>query len=106
MENQEIQYLPIATEFKGRASQKEFQFKQIKRTDNIAIYEKKDGDVVYYEVIVVQKHNGRTMPGGVFIEPSEYYPSDNMGGLYLWCFGIDQQERIEEKFNELLKNKI
>lgn len=100
-----IEHKPLALEFKGRASQKSFDFKQIKREGDIAIYEKKDGEMVYHEVIVVQKHNGRTMPGGVVVEPSEFYPSDNMFGLYGWCFRADYQERVNNKFNELVKRK-
>lgn len=100
-----IEYKPIPLEFKGRASQKEFEFKQIKRSGDIAIYEKKDGEIIFYEVIVIQRHNGRTMPGGVFVEPAEFYPGDSSFGLYGWCFAANQKERMELKFNELVERK-
>lgn len=94
--------LPI--EFKGRASQKEFQFKQLKREGMIALYEKKDKEgTVYYETIVVQKHDGRTMPGGAKVPPSEYFPSDNSFGLYGWCFNL--LDKAEEKYQSLLIKK-
>lgn len=95
-----IKYKLLEKTFKGRASQKEFQFAQVKREDKIAIYKKSDSDCIYYEVIVVQRHDGRTMPGGVFIEPSEFYPSDSMWGLYGWTYTL--LDKAEEKFKQLI----
>lgn len=95
----EINYKILPKTFKGRASQKEFQFKQLLRENNIALYEKKSKDITYYETIIIQKHDGRTMPGGVFVEPSEFYPSDNMFGQYGWCY--NDKEMAENKYKEL-----
>lgn len=99
----DIQYKQLPTSFKGRASQKSFSFTQIKREGDIAIFEKKDSTTSYWEVIIVQKHNGRTMPGNIVVEPSEFYPGDNQFGIQGWCFG--DLEKAEEKFNELIKEK-
>ena len=90
----------LATEFKGRASQKEFNFKQLKREGMIAIYEKVSPDSTHYETIVIQKHDGRTMPGNVEVPPSEFYPGENTWGLSGWTH--QTLERAEEKFNELI----
>lgn len=95
----QIVYEPLPLEFKGRASQKEFQFTQLKREGNIAIYKKDDEVVPYYETIKVKRHDGRVMPGGVKIGPSEYYPSDNTFGIDGWCFR--ELSQAEKKFEEL-----
>ncbi len=97
----DIQRKQLPTSFKGRASQKSFFFTQIKREGDIAIFEKKDSTTSYWETIIVQKHDGRTMPGNVKIPASEFYPSDNMFGTYAWCFG--NLESAEIKFQSLVK---
>ena len=82
-----IVHKPLPKKFDGRASQKEFSFKLIKREGDIAIYEKHDKEInhSYWETIIVQRHDGRMMPGNAVIPPAEFYPSDNMWGTYGWC---------------------
>jgi hypothetical protein len=93
---------PLPEEFNGRASQKEFTFKLVKREKNIAIYEKKSGDdCTYREVIVVKSHNGLKF-GENTTPPSEFYPGDNQFGLWGWCYRDSETEKIEAKFQELL----
>ena len=100
-----IEHKPLPSTFKGRGSQRDFSFTLIKREGDVAIYEKVNQDLRYQEVVVVRKHDGRTMPGGVKVEPSEFYPSDDTFGLYGWCFQSDLTERIEKKFHELINRK-
>ncbi len=95
----EIEYKSLPLTFKGRASQKEFEFSCLKRESKFAIYKKSDQDICYYETIIIQKHDGRTMPNGIFVDPSEYYPSDTTFGLLGWCFMTF--EAAEKKFLEL-----
>lgn len=94
--------LPL--EFKGRGSQKEFQFTQLKRKENIALYKKSDGICHYYETIIVKAHDGLRF-GGNTIEPAEFYPGDNQFGNFGWCFCSDQKNKAELKFQELLNLK-
>ena len=93
---------PLAIEFQGRASQKGFSFKLLKREDNVAIYQKDIGDgVMYYEVVIVKHHNGLTF-GDTHRPPSEFYPGDNQFGETGWCYRGFQIEEAEKKFQELL----
>ena len=74
----EIKHRILAKEF----IQSKFNFKQIWREGDLAIYEKwKDGWVKKgYEAIKIRRHNGYTI-GGIFCEPAEMYPSDNQWGV-------------------------
>ena len=77
-------------------------FKQVKRTGNIAMFHRGGNS---YEVIKVQKHkcdmiiNGKTMA----LAGEEYYPSTNQFGTDGWCFS--SLEKAEEKFDRLVGKK-
>ena len=62
-----------------------FNFKQIKRKDDIAIYRKVPltGNSDSYEVIKISRHNGYNL-GGNFVQPAETYPSNSLWGTHAW----------------------
>lgn len=97
-----VNYKYVLPEFKGRASQKEYDFKQLKREGDYAIFSKSDRQlphIVYYEAIHIRKHNGYTMAGVVF-PPGERYPSDREFGMYGYC--CSTLEQAELRYTELL----
>jgi hypothetical protein len=66
---------------------KTFQYKQLLREENVAIYEQKLKDAEdglslkkNYEVVVIDSHNGYEIAGNI-IPPSEMYPSSNQWGV-------------------------
>lgn len=65
-----------------------WQFTQLKRSGNVAIYQrnKPDGSQLHLEVIIVQQGSARTLPDGRTIEASEFYPSDAQWGTKAWTF--------------------
>ena len=77
-----------------------FNFKQVKRVADKAIYEKRSigGKAVSIEVIRIKSHNGYEL-GGVYIEPAETYPSTSQWGLYGWTYS--NMEQAIQKFNSL-----
>lgn len=64
-----------------------FQFNQIVRLKDKAIYERKAlvGKAKSFEVIVIKSHNGYEI-GGTYIEPAETYPSSSQWGIYGWTY--------------------
>lgn len=102
-----IKYKILPTTFEGRGPHKGWDFVQIKREEDIAMYVRQDVEtqIIYYEVIIVQRHDGRTMPGNIRVSPSEFMPSDNMFGLYGWCYNETMQDKAESKFKELVQNQ-
>jgi hypothetical protein len=102
MENISVESKTVLIEFKGRASQKEFNFKQIRREGDVALFEKRDilqPEIVYYEAIHIRKFNAYSM-GGVDFPAGERYPSDREFGIYGWCCG--SLELAEIRFEEFL----
>ncbi len=97
----------IQDTFKGRGSQKGFMFSKIKREGNVAIYSKSSGeeinDVIYYETVVINQHNGYKL-GGVVFPPGENYPGDSQFGLRGWCYR--DPLKAESKFQELINKSI
>lgn len=76
---------PLPTKFSGRADQRGFEFEQIERVGNIAIYRKtKPGQkVVVFEVVRIlirkaEKAFQRDYPN------REVYPKSEFWGLYGW----------------------
>jgi hypothetical protein len=67
--------------------QKGFNFTQIKRIEDFAIYKKipVNGTHTSYEVIIVSRHNGYEL-GGQKIEPAETYPSSSQWGTKGWTY--------------------
>lgn len=84
--------------------QKGFNFSQIKREDNKAIYKRsKPGSKhISYEVILISSHNGYEL-GGQYIEPAETYPSSSQWGVK--GFTCTSLERAEVRFKKLKTTK-
>ena len=66
---------------------KGFEFKQVMRDGDMAIYEKHadKSECSSYELIYITSHNGYEI-GGAKIPPSEVYPSDSQWGTYGWTY--------------------
>lgn len=74
--------------------QKGFNFTQIKRDGDFAIFKKipVNGTHVSYEVVIVSRHNGYEL-GGQYIEPAETYPSSSQWGVKGWtCTSLKEAE--------------
>lgn len=82
-------------------------FRQLKRSDRIALYEQYiDDQLRAFEVFLIKKHNGFTFPNGKVKEPGEAYPRDEDFGLTAWSIGISQSkeislQRANDKFEQL-----
>jgi hypothetical protein len=84
---------------KEEISKDGFILKQIKRKKNKAIYaQTREGRTYAYEVIVISRHEGYTS-GGVFVEPSEMYPSTSQWGVK--GFTCTSLENAEKKYKSL-----
>ena len=82
---------------------KVFNYEQLYRKDNLAIYSQKHKDTGFttYETIIIKSHNGYEI-GGVKIEPSEVYPSDSQWGILGWtCQTLDAAKNKIKKLEEL-----
>ena len=81
-----------------------FNFKQVRRDKDVAIYKKKATNHIghSYEVIKISRHNGYKL-GGNYVHPAETYPSNSLWGTHGWtCQTIESAER---RFDELITNK-
>lgn len=73
-----------------------FDFKQIKRVGDVAIFEQSSskwpsGDV-RYEVVKIGRHKGYYM-GGQKIEAAETYPGNSLWGIQGWtCTNLERAE--------------
>jgi len=81
-----------------------FDFKQIKRVGDVAIFEQSKptwpaGDV-RYEIIKIGRHSGYYL-GGSKLEPSETYPGGSLWGIQGWT--AVTLERAEEHFKGACK---
>lgn len=97
-----MHYKPIKTEFEGRADQKGFLFKQLKREGQIALFKKNKGTVENYEVIIIRNQEEYEM-GGIKIEAKEHYPNAREFGTYGWSY--QTLDSAEKKFKELKRNE-
>ena len=68
---------PLPTQFTKHG----WQFQQIARSGNRAVFKKTKGKASSFEVITIQQHNGYTI-AGVTIPPAETYPSSEQWGTY------------------------
>lgn len=77
---------PLPTQFDGRADQKGFQFSQIKREGDVALFEKRKPGWLKpkYEVVIVQKCPERTWPNGLTTPAHEIMPSPEEWGTLGW----------------------
>lgn len=89
-------------------SSKGFEFKQIMRDGDMAIYEKcaPGSKNPNYELIHITSHNGYVI-GGNKIPPSEVYPSDTQWGVHGWTYVTlkDAKSKLKEKAAVIQKNK-
>ena len=87
---------------------KGFEFKQILRNGDMAIYEKcaPGSKNPNYELVHITSHNGYVI-GGNKIPPSEVYPSDTQWGVHGWTYTTLQgaKDNLKVKFAILEKNK-
>jgi len=91
-----IEYKVIPSEFKKKG----FNYKQVRREGNKAIFEqtREGSDISNFEVVKLGRHNGYVM-GGVKIEPAETYPGSSLWGIMGWtCSSID---KALERYNQL-----
>ena len=94
----------LPTEFKGRGSQNIYQFTQVHRQGNVALYKKIDIETGsdYYETIIIKSHNGITYGNGVYQAPKELYPSDISFGTTGWAYKT--YDSALTKYNALLQH--
>ena len=78
-------YKPLKTHFQRG----EFNYKQIAREKDVAIFEQTWPGCfepsVCWEVAVIRRHNGKTIKGH-WVAPSEFYPSSTEWGKYGFTF--------------------
>lgn len=83
-----------------------FNFRQIKRTDNVAIFEKTkegvSGEIVSFEVAVIRAHEGYEIAGNT-VEPSEFMPRNEDWGTFGWSY--TKEEDAHKKFGEVVKQE-
>ncbi len=96
---------PLPTEFTGRADQRGYMFKQLKRTGDVALFEKHNpghipGAAISYEVVIVQKRPERTFPNGEVYPAHESMPSPEDWGVYGWS-PYDLESALT-KFNQIV----
>ena len=71
-----------------------FNFKQVKRSGDVAIYKKVpvSHNGTSYEVIKIARHNGYKL-GGNYVHPAETYPSNSLWGTSGWtCTSIEHAQ--------------
>jgi hypothetical protein len=75
-------YKPIATFFKHGG----FNYRQIAREGDVAIYEQKwrDSENACYEVVRIRRHEAKTFPSGRSSPAREAYPSSAAWGDFGW----------------------
>lgn len=83
-------------------TRKKFQYDQLCRKGNLAIYTQKhlESEGLTYEVIIIKSHNGYEI-AGTKIEPSEVYPSDTQWGILGWtCQTLEAAQNKMKKLEE------
>ena len=87
---------------------KGFEFKQILRDGDMAIYEKRapGSNCSNYELIHITSHNGYVI-GGNKIPPSEVYPGDSQWGTHGWSYPTLELAKSKLKTKKVVieKNK-
>ena len=83
-----------------------FNFKQIKRVGDVAIFEqsKPNWPNSYYEVVKIGRHSGYYL-GGSKLEPAETYPGASVWGIQGWTHHTLQAaernfKRVCKRFNK------
>lgn len=88
--------MKILTEYKKNG----YLFTQHKREGNYAIFKGQNENIVTWEVIQIQSHNGRNIMGNE-CPPAEYAPSNEQWGSKGWTYS--RLEEAEEKLEKLWK---
>ena len=96
---------PLPTQFKGRADQRGYVFTQIKRTGDVALFEKHNpthppGTLPSYEVVIVQKHPDKAWPDGRVTQAHESMPSPEEWGVLAYSPPIGA---AHAKFDEVAR---
>jgi hypothetical protein len=94
MNTDQMEVQPLCSEFKHCG----YNYRQIKREGNVAIYSQAKGGVVLaYEVIVIRNRPARTWPNGKTTPEHEAYPGNEEWGRFGWtCVTLDRAlERFE-----------
>ena len=95
----ERQFRPLPREFRRG----DFQFRQVAREGDAAIYEQTFLDCpnpsVSYEVIRLRRHDGFWI-NNRFVEPAEVYPNSEAWGVDGWTF--TDKDRAFAKFREMI----
>lgn len=75
-----------------------FYHKQLKRTGDVALYERSglDHSTSHYEVVKISRHNGYKMNGS-YIKPAETYPGASLWGIQGWTY--QTLDRANERFD-------
>jgi hypothetical protein len=98
----------LPEEFKGKGSQKGWDFTLVSRNGKYAIYEKRSESIVYYEVVIIRVRKAASVkyPNGTVVEypEMESYPRDEDFGTYGWTYGY--LDAAQAKFNNLSKSKV
>jgi len=94
--------------FDGRADQRGYQFKQIKRTGLVALFEKRNpdhppGTLPAYEVVIVRKVAERRFPNGIVTPAHESMPSPEEWGTSGWSPAT--LEAAHTRFNALVASR-
>lgn len=74
--------IPLAIKFKSDG----FDFRQIHRSDDIAIYSKSKGEFTGLEVVLVQKRAEHTWPNGSTTPAHEAMPGSESWGTKGWSY--------------------
>jgi hypothetical protein len=92
-----IVYKPIETSFRRDG----FDYRQIQRTGDVAIFEQSKPGVkpTWLEVVIIRRHGEREV-FGKRVEPMEAYPGSEQWGTYGWTFRGSM--RAIAKFEELV----
>lgn len=69
----------LPTEFRKHG----YEFRQLQREGDVALFEKRQGTVVAYEVVIVQRHEEYVMAGNT-IAAAEAMPGNETWGLKGW----------------------
>jgi hypothetical protein len=93
-------YRPLRTSFRSKG----FDYRQIERKDDVAMFEQTKPELSgrWYEVVMVQRHETYEI-GGRTIEAAETMPSTSQWGRLGWTYRDPKEAR--SRFDELVKKE-
>lgn len=72
---------PLETEFRRDG----FDYKQVKRRGDVALFEQRRGDEAKgYELVIIRVKPAATLPNGRSVSEREAYPSSEEWGVFWW----------------------